>query len=90
MAPQHVNAMDLFTDLLEEVQWEHVVRQLPIVMDSVIRVLLEGLWKHISHLMEIMDLVAKDFLEEAGLEGLQACMMYKLPVVVDLEDMNLL
>jgi hypothetical protein len=37
-----------------------------------------------------MDLVVKDLLKEAGLEGLRACMMHKLPVVVALKDMNLL
>jgi hypothetical protein len=86
-----MNVMDLFRDLLEEGPWEHTVRQLPIVIDLVVRVLLEGLWKHIiSNLLEIMDLVVNDLLEEAGLEDLQACMMHKLPVVVDLQEKSLL
>jgi hypothetical protein len=63
---------------------EHTVHQLPMVIDLVVRVLLEGLWKHMmSHHLEIMDLVVKDLLEEAGLEGLRPCMIHKLPVVVD-------
>jgi hypothetical protein len=53
------------------------------IIDLVIKVVLkEDLWKQtVFHLLEIMDLVAKDLLEEVGLEGLREHTAHQLLVV---------